>query len=118
MTAFFSRSPPPARQALREYHAANEIIRMRIRDLDAGEGREVFREQLDAVVDEQAAVDFGSLAGDAAFQQVLGLVADAGDQRLERRADLRLVAAAGDLLLQLHQLVAAALGGLARRYVL
>src|ERR1043166_678054 len=87
---------------------------MRIRDLDARERGQIFRQQIDAVVDQQTSVDLRRLSGDPSFEQMLGLVANAGDDRVERLTDARFVAIERDLLLQLHQLLAPALCSLAR----
>src|ERR1051326_9423338 len=81
-------------------HRADEIVRMRVRDLDACERGQILREEIDAVVDEEASVDLGGLSDETSFEQMLGLVADAGDDRVEGFSDALFVARERDLLLQ------------------
>jgi selenocysteine lyase/cysteine desulfurase len=54
---------------------------MRIRNRHPRERGQVSGQKVDAVIDEQTAVDLGRLADEAAFEQVLGFGADAGDER-------------------------------------
>src|SRR5438093_1050396 len=72
-------------------------------------------QQIDPVIDQQTAVDLRRLSDQTAFEQMLGLLARAGDDRVEALADLRSIARQRNLLLQLHELRATAFGGLARR---
>src|SRR5437660_11934034 len=90
-------------------HGPDEIIWVAIADLNTGERRQLGRQKIDAVIDKEATVDFGSLSGNAPLQEMLTLGANAADQGVERPVDLRAVARKRDRLLQLHQLVASPL---------
>src|SRR5438067_557010 len=116
MTAMrIRRAPRPPSCTPLCYDTADEIVRMRVTDGHARERRQIARQQIDAVIDQQTAVDLRRLSGETTLEQMLGLLARAGDDRVEALADLRSIARQRNLLLQLHELRATAFGGLARR---
>src|SRR5438105_8600663 len=90
---------------------------MRVGDGDSRESGKLFREKLDAVVDEKTSIDLRRLSGQTSFQKMFGLFADAGNDGVERSTNTFFISRQRDLLLQLHQLCAPALRGLARRNV-
>src|SRR5438477_7173667 len=103
----------PAGGLRARHHTADHIVRMRIADLDASERGKLAWQKIDAVIDQQPAVDFRCLSDETSFEQMLGLFACAGDDRVEWLTELRLVARTRDLLLQCHQFRASPFGCLA-----
>src|SRR5437868_3067635 len=81
---------PPSCTALC-YDTADEIVRMRVADRYARERRQIARQKIDTVIDQQAAVDLRGLSDQPAFEQMLGLLARTGDDRVEALSDFRSV---------------------------
>src|SRR6266851_2013670 len=108
------RAPRPPSCTCLCYDTADEIVRMRVADRHARERRQILRKKIDAVVDEQPAVDLRCLSNQTPFEQMLRLFADAGDDGVETLTDFRGVARQRNPLLQLHEFRAAPLGSLAR----
>src|SRR5207244_11263936 len=74
------------------HYAADDVVGMRVSHFHARERGQLWRQELDAVVDQQPAVDLRRLADQPPFEQVLGLLAHAGDDGIERPPDLRFIA--------------------------
>src|SRR5437660_12445541 len=86
---------------------------MRVADRDPRQRRQLARKKIDAVVDQESPVELGRLSDQTSLEEMLGLLAGASDDGVDGLTDLRRVARQRDLLLQLHQLRATPLGGIA-----